>query len=141
LKAVKVARSVVGRGVFAKRDFETDELVGVVEGTIVDESGYGSEYCIDLGESKGLEPAAPFRYLNHCCEPNSGLVIEEPEDGGPLRIVVMALSPIKAGQELLIDYAWPAECAIPCRCGSVNCRGWVVAEEDLPHVAALAMVD
>jgi len=38
---------------------------------------------------------------------------------------------IKQGDELTIDYAWSADAAIPCGCGSKNCRGYVVSEKEL----------
>ena len=30
---------------------------------------------------------------------------------------------------MTIDYAWPADSAIRCQCGSENCRGWIVASD------------
>jgi len=27
-------------------------------------------YCMDIGNGRVLEPHAPFRYVNHSCEPN-----------------------------------------------------------------------
>jgi hypothetical protein len=47
------------------------------------------------------------------------------------RVAVETLRSIVAGEELTIDYGWPAEQAIPCGCGAEDCRGWVVAEEEL----------
>ena len=40
---------------------------------------------------------------------------------------VIALRDIEAGEELTIDYNWPAEAAIRCGCGELDCRGWVVS--------------
>jgi SET domain-containing protein len=39
---------------------------------------------------------------------------------------MQTIRPINAGEELLIDYCWPADAAIPCRCGALGCRGWIV---------------
>jgi hypothetical protein len=41
------------------------------------------------------------------------------------------LRTIEPGEELTIDYAWPAEAAIPCACGAAGCRCWIVAAEEL----------
>jgi hypothetical protein len=85
-----------------------------------------------------LEPRAPFRYLNHCCEPNSQLFSFdcEYEDGtaAPPEIHVEAIADIPEGAELTIDYAWGADGAIKCLCGAAACRGWVVCPEELPTV-------
>jgi hypothetical protein len=119
--------------------FTTGEFVGPIQGEIVEDPAYGSEYGIDLGDGdRTLEPAAPFRFLNHSCQPNCALVIydEEDEDGTPLGVSVWLeiLSEIAPGEQMTIDYAWPADAAIPCRCGAASCRGWIVAEEYLDEV-------
>ncbi len=38
---------------------------------------------------------------------------------------------VHAGEELTIDYGWPAEVAIPCLCGSRHCRGWIVDPDEV----------
>ena len=47
---------------------------------------------------------------------------------------VEALANIPKGTELTIDYQWSAYGAIKCLCGSEQCRGWVVALEELPKL-------
>lgn len=135
---VRVGKVPYGRGVFARTDIPAGTTVGQVTGKIIDDAEYASTYCIDLGGTLSLEPRAPFRYLNHCCTPNSQLVMAEVqyEDGSPApsEIYLETLKPIPTGAELTIDYAWSIDGAIPCLCGSEKCRGWVVAEEDLPKL-------
>ena len=41
---------------------------------------------------------------------------------------------IYPGEEITIDYGWPAVSAIPCLCGSERCRGWIVNMEELPEL-------
>jgi hypothetical protein len=110
-------------------------VVGVVEGRVIDDADYRSAYCIDLGGTLQLEPRAPFRYLNHSCTPNCHLWLVdcEYEDGTPAppEVHVETARVIAEGEELTIDYAWSAEGASPCLCGSSQCRGWVVAAEEL----------
>ena len=111
--------------------------VGRVTGKVIQNSDYGSEYCIDLSNGTALEPAAPFKYLNHSCEPNCELVLwRVPWDTGEVTLEVWlhTLRRVRADEELTIDYAWPATAAIPCQCNSANCREWVVAAEELPLV-------
>jgi hypothetical protein len=46
-------------------------------------------------------------------------------------VLIGARQAIQPGQELTIDYAWPANAAIPCLCQSKSCRGWIVAAKEL----------
>jgi hypothetical protein len=112
--------------------------IGQVLGKVIDDPEYASPYCIDLGESMSLEPRTPFRYLNHRCEPNCMLHLHavEYEDGtpAPSEVHLEATMDIPAGAEMTIDYQWSAHGAIKCLCGSTQCRGWVVALEELPQL-------
>ena len=133
--SVIIAESAHGRGLFAAQDFPAGELIGWMEGQTITDESYSSDYCVDLGNDRGLEPEPPFRYLNHSCDPNCELyLVETDERGNPLsipRVSVETIRSLSLGEELTIDYGWPAERAIPCGCGADECRGWVVAEEEL----------
>lgn len=133
---VVVGKVPFGKGVFARQPIPKGTEIGQVLGKVIDDPEYSSTYCIDLGNSLSLEPGTPFRYLNHRCEPNCALhtLDVEYEDGSPApsEVYVEALSDIPKGTELTIDYQWSADGAIKCLCGAENCRGWVVALEELP---------
>jgi hypothetical protein len=133
---VDVRPARFGLGVFARRAIVEDEIIGEVTGTIIHKVGYGSEYCIDLDPGRVLEPDGPFRYVNHSCDPNCEIFSWDEVDGDitPDRIWLTALRVVQPGEELTIDYAWEAEAAIPCGCGSENCRGWIVDEMELEEV-------
>jgi hypothetical protein len=135
---VRVKKMKLGRGVFAARRLRRSQNIGEILGEVIDDPKYTSEYCIDLGGSRNLEPEPPFRFLNHSCEPNCELFSWEPREGEDPsvadRMFVGALKTIEPGEELTIDYGWPADAAIRCRCGSGACRGWVVSMEELPTV-------
>ncbi len=136
-EAVRVGPSRHGLGVFSLRLFTTGESIGPIRGEIMGDPQYSSDYCIELGD-QSLEPAAPFRFLNHSCQPNCALVTyDEDEDGTSrgLSTWLEIIREITSGQEMTIDYAWPANVAIPCQCSATSCRGWIVAEEDLDAVA------
>ena len=132
---VRVGKVPFGRGVFARQDISEGTDLGRVKGKVIDDPDYASSYCIDLGDSMSLEPQAPFRYLNHCCTPNCHLqTLEVVYDDGtpaPAEVMVEALTDIPQGAELTIDYQWSANGAIKCLCSSSDCRGWVVAEDEL----------
>ena len=135
---MRVAESSIGRGVFALRRFGPNETIGRMGGRTFDDPDYGSDYCVDLGEGLSLEPVAPFRYLNHSCQPNCVLVNvgawNARRRGVERQIWVQSLKRIAVGEELTIDYGWPADAAIPCACGSCRCRGWIVAEDQLDRL-------
>ncbi len=130
---VRIAPSQFGTGVFATRTFRARQKIASIDGERFDDPEYGSDYCVGIGNS-AMEPDPPFRFLNHSCHPNCELVeieyIDE-EGGAEYELWLNAVRSIRVGEELTIDYAWPAEAAIPCGCGAAACRGWIVASEDL----------
>ena len=129
IRLIEVRKTAVGRGLFAQSDFAAETILGEVLGEVRPNDHY-SDYCIDMGGKALLEPERPFRFLNHSCEPNSELIQwkEQRVDGVRLpRLWVKTLRDIAVGEELTIDYAWSADQAIECMCGSAKCRGFVVA--------------
>lgn len=135
---ILVGDTPVGRGLFAARPFHPGQLVGAVAGQFVrDAPEYGSEYCIGLDDTTTLEPEPPFSLLNHSCEPNCAVFYDCSEENGnthDFSVWVEAIRDVGPGEELTIDYAWPADSAIPCKCGSIHCRGWICREDELDAV-------
>jgi hypothetical protein len=132
--AVFVEKTRVGNGLFSRVRFERTDIVAEVRGMIIDDPVYESDYCIDLGKHAKLEPQAPYRFLNHCCDPNCELVLWKKRRVGKrkyARVWLQAVRDIAPGEELTIDYAWPAEAAIPCQCASRLCRKWIVHPDEL----------
>jgi SET domain-containing protein len=131
---IRVAHSRHGLGAFALRSFASGDFIGPILGEIMADPDYGSSYAMEL-DGRALEPAAPFRFLNHSCRPNCALVTydEKYEDGTLCdpSLWLEIISEIAPGEQMTIDYAWPVADAIPCQCGTANCRGWIVAEEKL----------
>lgn len=133
-RQVKIARTRVGRGVFAKKSFLAGTMVGEIEGEVIFDTDYGSDYCMSIGDDRVMEPGAPFRYLNHCCDPNCEFdwydLRESPGEPPQRRVFLFALQDVQVGDELTIDYNWAANDAIKCSCGSPACRGWIVCEDE-----------
>ena len=129
-----IRETPLGRGVFAETHFLTGEVIDAVTGRIIgpDDTNYDDSYCIDLDGELMFDPEPPFRFLNHNCEPNCEVFSWE----GDPRLWVQCRRPIQVGEELTIDYAWPIEHAIPCRCDSAKCRGWIIAPDQLHLLAA-----
>jgi len=77
------------------------------------------------GASGGNEAA----YINHSCDPNCGLRID---DG---RAYLFAIRPILRGEEISFDYSTSMEGTsdreakrlYPCFCGAATCRGTILA--------------
>jgi len=205
---VRIGKTSYGLGVFSFAFIPQGTPIGRVPGEIIHNADYGSDYCINAGEGKVLEPGPPFCYLNHSCEPNCQLmhyvreedvaegeeleigaltvtemdddeeffVDAEPEEddescffgeGGAVEVAeedddlpdaeeevdndsdvemqfeddidaeiwVESTRDILPGEELTIDYAWPADRAAKCLCGSPNCRGWIVDPKELHAIS------
>ncbi len=209
---VKIGRTSYGLGVFAFAFIPKGTPIGRVPGDVIHDGDYGSDYCIQAGEGKVLEPGPPFCYLNHSCEPNCQLMQyvreEDVQEGEELEIGALSASEmdgdefdddddcestdrfvdeipdddescffgdggaseiddeegaeaetgdeddetddemhfeedidaeiwvestrdILPGEELTIDYAWPADRAAKCLCGASTCRGWIVDPDEL----------
>ncbi|MBQ6158578.1 MAG: SET domain-containing protein-lysine N-methyltransferase [Thermoguttaceae bacterium] len=79
-----------------------------------------------------IEPDAPYRYINHSCDPNCEL-IEWEIDGGEgekyYELWLHAKRAVGIGEELTIDYAANGavrtESSAVCLCGSPDCRGFI----------------
>ena len=134
--AVEVKQTSLGSGVFAQRAIKKGTIVGEIDGEIMG-SDFESDYCMHLDAKAVLEPMRPFRFLNHSCMPNCELVLwkHRKVDGRKVpRLWVSALKSIKKGHELTIDYAWPADAAIPCECRTTECRQWIVDPAELSQL-------
>lgn len=135
---VRIGPSECGMGVFALHPFVAGALLGPISGEIFDDELYESDYCMELGTIGCIEPDAPFRYLNHSCQPNCRLIeyeVEQDDDEYPAELWLSVESDIPQGEQLTIDYGWAAEHAIPCQCGSSACRHWIVAADQLGQMA------
>jgi len=136
---LEVKETHLGRGLFSTAVVEAEELVGEVVGKIIDDPDYSSNYCVDLGGTAVLETGEPYRFLNHSCDPNCELILwrfRRVNGRRYHRVWLQTLREIVAGEELTIDYCWPASAAIPCACQSSKCRGWIVNPEELDHLLA-----
>jgi len=124
-----------GYGVYAARQFLPGELVTEITGQLISKKDYeGSEFVMDLDEDWYLEPATPGAFLNHSCSPNCELV-----QLTDFSLGVVAICNVEPETQLTFDYAWEAFDWNPrCQCGARNCRGWVVAAEEIKKMRRLA---
>lgn len=137
-KSLYVRRTHVGRGLFSRRRYKPFEVISEITGTVIADAEYGSEYCFEIGNGLILEPNPPIRFINHSCEPNCEFLVfaHRHVDGSPspALVLLIAVEDTKPGMELTIDYNWTVAAAIPCRCRSQLCRGWIVAPDQISNV-------
>jgi hypothetical protein len=133
-KVLSVRSTLAGRGLFARKLFRKAQAIGHMTGTLIAGDDYDPDYVVDMGDLGVLDPDAPFRFLNHSCEPNCELLEWEMEDASQPQIWVHAIRTVRPSDQLTIDYGWPAESAIRCLCGTPTCRGWVVDASELERV-------
>jgi len=126
---VSVAPSFAGSGVFAAGEFKRGDVIGEVFGRVV--AGPGDCYAIELDDIHTLDPDAPFRFLNHSCNPNAEFFTDHRKRDGHYRMFVGARRKIRVGEELTIAYGWSATDAVRCLCGTTKCLGWIVDKKEL----------
>ena len=144
-RLVRIGETHVGRGVFARRRIPAGIVLGEILGTVLDDYPEDPSYVMELSAGRLLDPAPPLRFMNHSCDPNCEIFYweTEPEGGTNLeedRLWLQTIRPVDPGEEILIDYSWPADAAIPCRCGATNCRGWIVDPAEL-HLLTTPQAD
>ncbi len=135
--------AIHGLGGFAKQPLPAGttiiEYVGekITKAESVNRCERNNEYIFALDDRYDLDGSVdwnPARFINHSCSPNCEA---ELRDG---RIWIVASRDIGAGEELTFNYGFGLEDyrQYPCRCGSPDCVGYIVAEEFFEHVMAQA---
>ena len=143
-RGLKIGRSPVGKAVFATRRISDGTCIGEIEGEVISDDEYRSRYAFDLENGAQLEPAPPFRFVNHSCEPNCAFDligvdhVDRPKSSPVRKLLIFAINDIEPGDELTIDYNWPASFAIRCNCKTASCRGWIVGKKCLERLLPTA---
>ena len=149
----KVDRSSIHmRGLFARRDIpEGAEIIEYLGEKISKEEsqeraleweekarkrGAGLVYIFELDDEYDIDGRRghnPARYMNHSCDGNCEAINY---DG---HIWIVARREIGEGEELTYDYGYDAEHFMdhPCHCGSGNCIGYIVREDQRIKVRKL----
>lgn len=146
-RGLRVGRTSVGKGVFATRQIADGFCIGEIEGRVIADDAYVSRYSFDLNDGTQLEPDAPFRFVNHSCEPNCAFEAFSfpPVSNAASQVIgattiskrkllLFAICDIATGDELTIAYNWPVGFAIPCRCRTPDCCGWIVEPKGLAQL-------
>ncbi len=144
--------SIHNQGMFARVNIKAGEKVIEYVGELVPKaesekrclewdakarkSGEGLVYIFDLNEKYDLDGNTddnPAKFINHSCDENCEAINEDD------RIFIYAKKDIKKDEELSFDYGYDIECFLdhPCRCGSDNCVGYIVAKDSRPKLKKL----
>lgn len=137
---IAIRRSPIhGLGAFAKEDLPGGVRVVEYQGVRIDKAE-SRRRCRDNNESifyldekhdlDGNVSWNPARFINHSCSPNCDA---ELIDG---QIWIVSRCPIRAGEEITFNYGYDLDEyeKFPCRCGSPDCVGFMVAEEFFDEV-------
>ncbi|PIN96683.1 SET domain-containing protein-lysine N-methyltransferase [Candidatus Pacearchaeota archaeon CG10_big_fil_rev_8_21_14_0_10_31_9] len=89
----------------------------------------GAVYLFELNKTNDIDGNVPWnhaRFINHSCSPNAEFDIK----GG--KVWIVAIKNIKKGEEITYDYGYDLENwhEHPCKCGSENCIGYIVARDE-----------
>ena len=140
MERLDVRRSHIhGWGLYLKRDVKRHEFIVEYVGEIVrlcvgdkreryyDEClGVGSCYLFRLDTDNIVDATrrgSVARFINHCCKPNAYAKVVN-LDSQLKKIVIVALTDLNAGDEVMYDYKFAIEDEkIPCSCGAPNCKG------------------
>lgn len=118
-----------GKGVFARKEIKAGERILQFRGRIYSRKEYLSKvnpvkcHYMQIGDDAFLGPTTtPDNFVNHCCEPNAGLKIENG------KAFLLAIRSIHPEEEITFDYStsmaedhWEMDCA----CGAPSCRSRV----------------
>lgn len=148
LDGLRVVHSKIhGYGVIATRRFKTGELVCFGDGVLyAQDAEFDDTYALILDRSEGDDDAeedivfwdlaCQTRWFNHACDPNTEVCSRWDREADTMRAWWVALRDIEVGEEITYDYAFTAEVAEPCACGTAACRG-VIVDDDPENLAKL----
>ena len=123
-----------GRGMFARTEiFAGDRIIEYTGERISKEESIrrcseGNNYVFHINEEFDLDGSIESnlaRFINHSCAPNAEAELEDD------RIWIIASRNIAPGEEITFNYGYDLDDyrAHPCKCGALNCVGYILAEE------------
>ena len=138
MKPYKVRKSKIDNfGLYATKDIKNGSKIIEYKGKVItrkeaeENPKYDNEkaiYLFNLNKRYDLDGDFKFntaRLINHSCNPNCEVT------GTGLKVWVHSIKDIKKGEEFSYDYGFSFDEDFknyPCRCGSINCCGYIVRE-------------
>ena len=148
MDGLRVVRSSIhGYGIAATRPFRKGDLLLHGDGVLYREAeDFDDTYALILPGYETLpdgsegpplfwDLACQSRWINHSCDPNSDVDSRWLADEKTVLAWWTALRDIEPGEELTYDYAFAAQVAEPCNCGTAACRGLIVDATEIDQVA------
>lgn len=117
MNGVRVRVGPLGRTVQITRHYEAGARIACMSGRA---SMRATRFTIQTSRVRHFVPQAPWRYLNHSCDPTADVRLER---GRPVLVARRRLAP---GDALTYDYAtteFKLAVRSACRCRTVTCRG------------------
>ena len=99
-----------GAGVITKNAFKKGQVV--MRGVIKEILSVNSEHSSQIGENQFVNPVGFMALVNHSCEPNCGIQVNETGAHD-----YVAFKDISAGEEITFDYAMQSYLAIGWKYG------------------------
>jgi uncharacterized protein len=136
---VEIKDCKLGKGVFAVQDISEGELIFFVNGRLVTyEEGLtlpcGGDHTVQIGSDLYINPQPPSKYINHSCDPNSGIRDD---------LAIVAIRHIKSGEEVSFDYSTcvlERSFRMKCECGFKDCRKWIGDFDEIPDELKLKYI-
>lgn len=121
---VYVKECELGRGLFALKRIRAGEMVLVLGGDVITVHhvrGMGEKQGnpVQIGSRQYIDVEPPGLYINHSCQPNTGVMNDT---------ILVALRDISVDEELRFDYSTTmseGDWTMRCRCGAAQCRGLI----------------
>jgi uncharacterized protein len=126
MEKTDVKNNSFGRGIFAKSKIFKGEKIMEFTGPVISfqeavlKPVHQLSFPLQISHQYYIDSQEPAVLVNHSCEPNAGIMKDK---------IIVALTDIEAGKEILYDYSttmnednWVLE---GCLCGSEKCRGIV----------------
>lgn len=116
-----------------------DELDGTeIVGALSDYEEYDEECIFGEGAADEKDESATEEQTDDDVEIDEMYYeLYDKKDGDierEIAIYVESTRDILPGEELTVDYSWPASRAIRCLCGAAKCRGWIVDPAELSEI-------
>lgn len=133
MKAFEVRESNFGKGVWALKNLDAGDELGMFSGKPIYfeetlEMGNKESFAFQVGKDLYIFLDEPYRYLNHSCEPNCGITPD---------LKLIALKPIQKNEELRWDYSTSMmehHWTMKCECKKNTCRKIVADFITLPKI-------
>jgi len=107
-----------GVGIFSNKKIPCGKIFYIVPLHTI--FSFPKKRCARISSNTFVSDEEVLNYVNHSCDPNSKIVIEEK------RVALCSIKDIKENEEITLDYCQSEEKVnlIECKCKAPNCRNY-----------------